>query len=693
MEPGRVEQLIRPSSHKSLCGIAGAMAKTVVNREQWAGGSMGIQDSLRKQKLEKACVFCGAENCRCQNSLDEAAPTLKVKTCNWCKQNVCVCPGIDRKSELDTAQDPLVGQIIGQHYEVLQVIGRGGMGRVYKVRHRNLKTYYALKMLYRKQGITKRAIKRFELEAKAASGLAHPNLVTVFDYGSAAQGPYIVMQLAEGRPLSDYIQLQQLLSEDRALDVFIQLCDALIHAHSRRVLHRDIKPGNIMIDESSGKPLAKLIDFGVAKVLTEEGETSGGITQTGEVVGSPKYMSPEQCLGSKQDNRSDLYSLGCVMFEALTGRSPFDGENAVQIYFSQINDAPPPFKDVCTTPIRAEIENVVLQCLEKSPELRYQRVEDLRADLLLLKQGKNPKVKSISAYRRRVRTSVHVSLYIAAIAATIALSALGYQWLRDASAPKWQRQIAQAEALMVRGRDFYPEAEMLYKQALDSAITTKASTIELEQIHLSLAHLYNESGWADAAQREIKDALVLSDSQNQDLQRGSLYDELANSYAAQKDWQKAIDPAEKAIDIKARQLGDSDSTEYSASKLALFLRKLHRLDESEKAYKADILLCIKFDPSQKSIALANAYRGLAQVLVAKAGVIKEGDIEFNVHRALNIYIERLGKGHPYSQHLASWFANWLRTNHNNADADIILEKVGLPATTPTEPQAASDDLD
>lgn len=304
---------------------------------------------------------------------------------------------------LESKQDRLIGQTIGDRYQVIKVLGSGGMGRVYLVKHLQLDRFFALKLL-NKGDFDKRDVDRFNEEAKTASGLHHPNVVAITDHASHEGAPYVVMEFAEGENLEQILEKGP-IPQPVALEIFIQICEGLAYAHSKRVVHRDLKPSNIVVArQPNGKLQAKLVDFGIAKSLEAN---AANLTQNGMIVGTPGYMSPEQCTGNKLDHRSDIYSLGCVMFEALTGKPLFEGANNMQVIFKHINERPPLFKAVAPegVQIKPELERVVMQALEKEPENRYQRCEDLEKDLALVLAGKNP-VKETSQARKLSPDSV-----------------------------------------------------------------------------------------------------------------------------------------------------------------------------------------------------------------------------------------------------------------------------------------------
>lgn len=282
-------------------------------------------------------------------------------------------------------------------YVLLEELGRGGVGTVYRVRDVADDRQYALKTLQPEFLTERSALKRFEHEARAARSLSHPNLVRVHEYGRTADGvPFIVMSFVNGNSLGDVLRDEMYLAPSRVVEIFIQACDALGYAHEHGVVHRDIKPGNIILERGdANRPLfgdfVKIVDFGIAKVMPGYTGDTSELTQTGEIFGSPLYMSPEQCTGARIDARSDIYSLGCVMYECLTGINPFAADNPVQTILKQLHDDPPSFKKACPTlRIPAALETVVMRALAKNPADRYQSMKDISCDLQLIKEGKTP---------------------------------------------------------------------------------------------------------------------------------------------------------------------------------------------------------------------------------------------------------------------------------------------------------------
>lgn len=283
-----------------------------------------------------------------------------------------------------------VGQVISDRYKVVSVIGHGGMGAVYKVEQIFLRRMFALKTLHG-QAFTEVAMRRFHKEAQAASKLNHPNLVKAHDFGVLENHqPFFVMDLVEGQNLSQYARKVGTLSIDEVLNIFIPVCFGLNYAHEQGVIHRDIKPGNIMLAFSPKEPggyTPKVVDFGIAKMAENEDADSMTLTRTGEVFGTPLYMSPEQCTGVKVDHRSDIYSLGCVMYETLTGAPPFHGDTALNLMMKHQTAMPASLKEASLgREFPDALEAIIGKTLIKDPNSRYQSFLDLALDLANFKQ-------------------------------------------------------------------------------------------------------------------------------------------------------------------------------------------------------------------------------------------------------------------------------------------------------------------
>ncbi len=276
----------------------------------------------------------------------------------------------------------VLGTIIAGRYELLEEIGRGRLGIVYKARKDEDEQLYAVKILSQ---YDERDVKRFHREARAARKLSHPNVVRLLDNGSTADGaPFLVMELVHGRSLRNEIRMHTYLPAELAIPIFVQVCRALEHMHLNGIVHRDLKPANIMLmQDRSADDFVKLVDFGLALPADPEAARDERVTLDGYVTGTPAYMSPEQCLAEHVDSRSDIYSLGCVMFRTLTGIAPIGGATVHDTMNNQLMGQPTPFSRVSPDlKIDNELQNIVLRCLEKKREDRYQSAEDVRSALI-----------------------------------------------------------------------------------------------------------------------------------------------------------------------------------------------------------------------------------------------------------------------------------------------------------------------
>ena len=268
-----------------------------------------------------------------------------------------------------------IGMLIGDRYEILEKIGNGGMSDVYKAKCHKLNRFVAVKVLKQEFGENENFVSKFKIEAQAAAGLMHPNIVNVYDVGNENGINYIVMELVEGITLKKYIEKKARLSVKEAISIAIQVSMGIEAAHNNRIIHRDIKPQNIIISKD-GK--VKVTDFGIAKAATSN-------TITSNVMGSVHYTSPEQARGGFSDEKSDIYSLGITLFEMLTGRVPFNGDTTVAIAIKHIQEPMPSARDYVAE-IPVSVEKIVYKCTQKSPDRRYQSmpevIEDLKRSLM-----------------------------------------------------------------------------------------------------------------------------------------------------------------------------------------------------------------------------------------------------------------------------------------------------------------------
>ena len=351
-------------------------------------------------------------------------------------------------------------------YQIVASLGAGGMGEVYRARDVRLGREIALKVVNAAATRTPELVRRFEQEARLAGSLNHPNLVTVYDVGEHAGVPYLVTELLEGEPLRQRLARGHVPLQT-ALDWGAQLAHGLAAAHARGIIHRDVKPDNVFIG-ADGR--VKLLDFGIAKLselVSREGrrgmleETSGGPTQTGDVIGTPGYMSPEQVRGETLDGRTDVFSLGTVLYELLGGTKAFRGQTPVESGYAVLHNDPPPLPPE----VPPAVSQVVLRCLEKQPALRFQSCEDLAFALELLRSPVTPVPTARPHPPARARRLGRVVVVVAGLAV---LAAAALLVTRSPPAPPGQTEQITFRWGAVRGARFAPDGRILFSAAFES---------------------------------------------------------------------------------------------------------------------------------------------------------------------------------------------------------------------------------
>lgn len=299
-------------------------------------------------------------------------------------------------------------RILGNRYELVEKIGGGGMALVYKARCQLLNRYVAVKILRQEFTTDEDFVRRFRIEAQAAASLSHPNIVSIYDVGQEDDIYYIVMEYVDGITLKDYIAQNGPLPWKRALNIGVQICSALDNAHRNRIIHRDIKPHNILITEDG---IAKVADFGIARAVS-----ASTLTLAGNTIGSVHYLSPEQARGGYMDEKSDIYSLGIVLYEMLTGKTPFDGDTPIGVALKHIQETPAPPANL-KEKIPDGVNNIVLKAIKKEQSKRYQTaaemLEDIRrvlrnpkADIYIEEEEQNFSTRMIPAINDEVAAGV-----------------------------------------------------------------------------------------------------------------------------------------------------------------------------------------------------------------------------------------------------------------------------------------------
>lgn len=404
-----------------------------------------------------------------------------------------------------SSSDSLIGKTLQGKYEIQSRLGAGGMSVVYKALDRSLERTVAVKVLSFRKSDNTNEIMRFKQEAVAISRLEHPNIVKIHAYEIPLDSPpFMVMDYIEGKALSDVIAQEGKLEEKRAINLLIQIARAVEHAHENGVVHRDLKPANILIAKGQdGSEQVKIVDFGIAKLNADGGTAGLNLTQTGEVFGSPLYMSPEQCSGQKPDQRSDIYGLGCVMFEMLSGHPPFEGNTAVQTIQMHLNDEPASLigkrKDLVQG---LALDSIMLKALAKDPARRFQNMNELACAVqpLLAFSGNKQGLEPIAWLRwlnlkRRAGRSKGVPALIAVVSVIVALAAGGtalwhfydrYQF--EENEKQWPVLDQQAQSAFNEGK--FEEAEQLFIKAKSSAAASRHRNTRLASSLEGLLDLY-----------------------------------------------------------------------------------------------------------------------------------------------------------------------------------------------------------
>ncbi|MGH9553598.1 MAG: serine/threonine-protein kinase, partial [Terriglobales bacterium] len=305
-----------------------------------------------------------------------------------CGNSPCSCADTISELEIDTISPVAAVELFEKdlhnefdnRFRFETLIGKGGMGVIYKAQDIALNRAVAIKVLRSQRFLDRNVVVRFQREAQAASRLDHPNVIKVLEFGVlSANEPYLVLEYVDGQSLTRVIRDKHFMAVERVVRLAMQIAAALSHAHERGVLHRDLKPDNIVLTGKLPNEQIKLLDFGIAKVL----ESGVSLTQTGDIFGSPLYMSPEQCQGHRMDARSDIYSFGCCLYEMLVGTPPFVGTSMLHTMQMHANEQP--FSITVARPdVPKELEEVVFTAIAKMPQDRYQNVEELRQALIAL---------------------------------------------------------------------------------------------------------------------------------------------------------------------------------------------------------------------------------------------------------------------------------------------------------------------
>jgi tRNA A-37 threonylcarbamoyl transferase component Bud32 len=499
------------------------------------------------------------------------------------------CPqdGVVLKATLPP--DPLVNTVIGGRYEILSVVGRGGMSVVYKARNKAVGSIVAVKTLKHDLISDEELFARFCQEAKAVQLLIHANIVTVHEFGVTLSGqPFIVMDFLAGQTLGETIDDLGRLPVKRTLKIFIQVCDALSHAHAHKIIHRDIKPGNIMLVQTTQEDdFVKLFDFGFAKLLPQTGLYVQQLTQTGDVLGTPLYMSPEQSKGKSLDSRSDIYSVGCVMYEAITGKAPLVGDNVLDTMQKQINERPESLDTARPDLyIPDHLTTILFRTLEKDPDQRYQSMNDLKRDLELIYNGLSGKVTlmpgMLPGLAKLKQMPTQPTWFLSPMTMGLALGAVALAlltWVVVQLSGGIHLEIGQKPAAAIKptytggpdvvwakyrqagmralDKNRYAEAEDLFNLSLGEADRTDSCEAHSATNFTDLARAYVRGKKLSEAEKACGKALNIRHGLHETNERpiADIFAVYAEIYLARENFKDADTYLQKALAIQQRELG------------------------------------------------------------------------------------------------------------------------------------------
>lgn len=418
------------------------------------------------------------------------------------------------------------GMLLDGRFQISHCVGRGGMGTVYQASDIGLSRQVAIKVLHPRYSADASGVSRFIREARILSQLRHENILSAYSIGSTEGVVYAAFEFLPGKSLGQHLEEHGRMSPESALPILLPICRALTYAHKHRVLHRDLKPDNVVLSGSPEMLSIKVVDFGLAALLA--GEDMQKLTKTGEVVGDVRYMSPEQCRGEKLDERSDVYSFGCLMYHVLTGQAPWDSDDPVAIMYKHISEKPSPFaKKLSVAPA---LESITLKAMAKDRTKRYLSFCEISE--LLEQFQRNPELSVANPERNfltldgKIRTVyATVMLAVAVVAVLIALnieSIVNYCYERriefsDQSVPlSLMSELGQR----LERQDKLDEACQWYQKAIEaSSASTKDEAEAVFDAHLALARIRRKEHQEREARRELEAAMLLA---KQAIARGPL---------------------------------------------------------------------------------------------------------------------------------------------------------------------------
>ena len=390
------------------------------------------------------------------------------------------------------------GTFLQNRYEIIKRIGGGGMSEVYKAKCHKLNRYVAIKVLKEEFGRDANFVKKFNIEAQAAAGLSHPNIVNIYDVVNENNMHFIVMELIEGITLKDYIASKGMLDIKEAVNIALQVAKGLECAHERNIVHRDVKPQNIIISVDG---TVKVADFGIAKATTEE-------TINAFALGSVHYISPEQAKGAYTDIRSDIYSLGVSLYEMISGRVPFNGENAVAVALAHVEEVVTP-PSIYNSKISPELETIVLKCMQKSPDRRYQNLKELIRELQNLLIQRNDTSAEVDSQTRMIDKSDIVSINSIRRDNAVPLNRTDDSYVeeREEEEEEFEGEVKDKKKAVKKDKDVDKE-----DKKMDSIMTALGAGIAVIIVVVILFFIIRFSGWTPFPKNEESKNIISTES-------------------------------------------------------------------------------------------------------------------------------------------------------------------------------------
>lgn len=556
-------------------------------------------------------------------------------------------------------EDTLVGTTIVGRYDVQQCLSKQPSSSLYKARHLLMDRAVAIRLL---TATDIQSVKRFQVEAKVASSLNHPNIITVLDFGVSNGRPYLVTDYLDGKTLAELLKQKGQLSVSRTLDIFSQVCDAVTYAHKQDLLIRCLKPSQIFVyDTPDLKDFVKVVEFGISERLLEDGEEVKNLANKGFLNGDPHYLSPESVLAVKLDAKSDVFTIGCLMYEALVGRPPCDGKTAHEVMHRQLTKVPQAVREASgNKEISEAVERIIMRAIEKDPDQRYPSMEAMWTDIEVCKHGANqlrlsqkkkpaPSRTDPALEKKRVMRVLGLSLSLfLGVALGIAIepfkeSVLNPQQKKGPDRTSWQDLNRQGEEAFHRGE--YKEAESLFGQALAKSGGFEPDDPRIAETLNNLGNLYFNLDLYTEAENAIKRALAIREKvqgPNGELVADSLND-LGMIYLTEGKTSEAKSLIERALGIRQKILKpDDEDIASSLQSMASVNHKEGKLKDSMAALKRALYIRKRALGAQH-LDVATTYNSLG-VQHQMAG--QKGEAKICYEHARDIITKLYGDNHP-----------------------------------------------